>query len=95
MAGIGLIFVGLIAGIFIGWLIAPNRTAPVAELANEVSALSNKLTSLRHDLRSQLAPAMLRADQLSEHTDEAVSTHAATIRQALETASAQLRSGEL
>ncbi|GBQ15649.1 histidine kinase dimerization/phospho-acceptor domain-containing protein [Swaminathania salitolerans] len=50
-----------------------------------------RLSALRHDLRNDLATALLAADLLSNDPDERVKRHAATIIAALEKATDRLR----
>ncbi len=93
MSGLGLIFLGLVAGIVVGWLASPRRAVQPQTAPEDAADLRATLASLRHDLRSQLAPALLRADQLTKHDDETVRAHAGTVLQALESASMRLRAG--
>jgi signal transduction histidine kinase len=61
---------------------------PMTESSNHPlsgTALQDAAT-FRHDLRNALAPALLCADILSSHKDEAVQQNAQTIIEALEKA---------
>lgn len=65
----------------------PDSTAstptPGASSADNL-AWTEIISSLRHDLRNTLTPALLSADLLSSHEDTDVRDHAETILQALE-----------
>lgn len=62
--------------------IADNATSGDAE---------SRLKALRHDLRNDLATAVLAADLLSAHSDETVRRHAGSIVSALEKATQRLK----
>ncbi|MQR99509.1 hypothetical protein GFJ39_09920 [Gluconobacter sp. AC10] len=68
---------------------------PMPESSNSPTAVSataparrrpQDSSNFRHDLRNALAPALLCADILSTHSDEAVQQNAQTIIDALENA---------
>ncbi|NVN01119.1 MULTISPECIES: hypothetical protein [Asaia] len=50
-----------------------------------------RLSTLRHDLRNDLATALLAADLLTNHADESVQRHATSIVNALEKATERLK----
>ncbi|MDR6182543.1 hypothetical protein [Asaia bogorensis] len=54
-----------------------------------------RLKTLRHDLRNDLATALLAADLLTSHGDETVKRHAASIVKALEKATERLKRSRL
>ena len=75
----------------------PSSVEPAAgELAADDSAerLRKEISSLRHDVRGALSPALLRADVLTRHPDERVRAHAEGIVQALEAARTRMQTGE-
>lgn len=56
-----------------------------------VDDAEKRLSTLRHDLRNDLATALLAADLLASHKDETVKRHATSIVTALEKATDRLK----
>jgi hypothetical protein len=74
--------------------VAPELVVSEPAANDEVERLRAELSSLRHDLRGALSPALLRADGLTRHEDGGVRAQAEGIMLSLDAARARLAAGE-
>jgi hypothetical protein len=69
----------------------PPETMTVDETSSRLAALEAAISTLRHDLRGILAPALLVADRLLAHADPKVVRAGETVVKSVRRAEARLQ----
>ncbi len=92
--GVGAFGLALCAGFVVGTLPRPAPAAAPAPdptpLQARVQELEAAATSLRHDLRGVLSPALMMSDRLVNHTDPAIRRAGEAVVRSVDRATAML-----